>query len=184
MEIEIKTKVEHIESLLTFLKESAESKYTDQQIDEYYTPAHRDFLEVNPIEEWLRLRNSEGKFSITYKKWHYEVDKTSNYADEYETGIASLEGMKKIFSALNFKYLITVDKNRSTWNYKDYEISIDSVKELGDFVEIEYTGKDINPKEITDQMMKFLTDLQCGNLERDFRGYPYLLLEKEGLLTI
>jgi len=86
--------------------------------------------------------------------------------------------MKNIFKVLNFKYLITVDKNRSVWNYGDYEIYVDKVKDLGEFIEIEYKGKDTNPKEITDQMMQFLINLECGSLDRDFKGYPYLLLDK------
>lgn len=179
MEIEIKVKVENIRPLLTFLEEKGKFKYTHNQIDEYYTPAHRNFVDVNPIEEWLRLRNSNGKFFITYKKHYYEEDGRSHYADEFESAIDNLEQMNNIFKVLNFKYLITVDKNRSSWNYNDYEISLDSVKELGEFVEVEYKGKDANPKEITDQMMQFLMELECGNLERNFKGYPYLLLEKK-----
>lgn len=178
MEIEIKVKVDNIKPLLTFLEEKGEFKYTHNQIDEYYIPAHRNFLDVNPIEEWLRLRHSNGKFFITYKKHYYEEDGKSNYADEFETKIDDLHQMKNIFKVLNFKYLITVDKNRSVWNYGDYEISVDKVKDLGEFIEIEYKGKDINPKEITDQMMQFLINLECGSLERDYKGYPYLLLDK------
>ncbi len=183
MEIEIKVKIEKSKKLSDLLNKEGKLKYTDRQIDEYYTPSHRNFVSVDPVVEWLRLRNSKGKFSINYKNWITESDGTSNHCDEYETKIENIESMKNILKALNFKYLISVDKNRSAWDYKDYEISFDMVEGLGDFVEIEYKGKDIaNPKEITDQMVTFLQNLECGEITRDFRGYPYLLLEKAGLL--
>jgi adenylate cyclase class 2 len=183
MEIEIKVQIEHVESLMNFLRKEAVLKYEDRQIDEYYNPAHRDFLSIRPVEEWLRLRNSSGKYSVNYKKWHINPDKTSDHCDEYETKIESIESMKDILNSLNFKHLITVDKTRSAWTYNDYEISIDTVKDLGDFVEIEYKGTNItDPKKITNDMMDFLINLDCEDIKRDFKGYPYLLLEQQGLI--
>ena len=39
----------------------------------------------------------------------------SCYCDEYETGIESLDKVKKILTVLNFKSLVTVDKIKKTW---------------------------------------------------------------------
>jgi len=80
--------------------------------------------------------------------------------------------------ALDFKPLIAVDKIRKTWTYKDYEIAIDSVKGLGDFVEIEYIGKamDIEPKKVTQEMIGFLKNLDCGKIKRNYVGYPFQLM--------
>lgn len=180
MEIEIKVKVEKTENLKSFLEKEAKKEYVDQQVDEYYTPAHRNFTVADPIVEWLRLRDSKGKFSINYKHWKHEEDGRSHYCDEYESKIENIENLRKILLATDFKHLVTVNKLRSVWTYKDYEISMDTVEDLGDFIEIEYKGNTENvvPAEITAQMETFLNDIGCGNLERDFKGYPYLLLEK------
>ena len=180
MEIEIKVKVENINNLKNFLEKEAEKKYTNQQKDQYYSPSHRDFTSVSPIVEWFRLRDSEGKFSINYKNWHHEEDGRTHYCDEYETKIEDIESLRKILLVLDFKFLIEVDKIRSVWMYEDYEISVDSVKELGDFIEIEYKGNTENviPSEITEEMINFLNEINCGEIKRDFKGYPYLLLEK------
>ncbi|MDQ5954735.1 MAG: adenylate cyclase, class 2 [Patescibacteria group bacterium] len=180
MEIEIKVKIEKYDNLKSFLEKEAKKKYINQQIDEYYTPAHKDFTKVDPIVEWLRLRDSDGKFSINYKHWKYEKDGRTHYCDEYESKVESIENLRKILIATDFKHLITVDKVRSVWLYKDYEISMDTVKGLGDFVEIEYKGNTENsvPSEITEQMIAFLNKIDCGNISRDFKGYPYLLLEQ------
>ena len=89
--------------------------------------------------------------------------------------------MKKILNILNFKFLVKVDKSRKTWIYKDYEIAVDSVKELGDFVEIEYIGKDekANPKKITKEMINLLKNIGCGKIKRNYVGYPFQLLFPE-----
>ena len=86
--------------------------------------------------------------------------------------------MKKILEVLNFKSIVKVDKLRKTWTYKNYEIATDSVKGLGDFVEIEYIGKDekVDPKKITEEMINFLKSVGCGQIKRNYVGYPFQLL--------
>ena len=181
IEIEIQVKIENSEVLLAFLEKNAEFQSEQHQIDEYFTPTHRDFLNKRPINEWLRLRSSNGKYSITYKDWHTDENGRGHHCDEYESEIESLNQLKKIFGVLNFKSMVTVDKRRKIWNYEEYEISIDTVKELGDFVEIEYKGKDeqVDPKTITQEMIKFLKDINCGKIERNYVGYPFQLLFPE-----
>jgi adenylate cyclase class 2 len=177
-EIEIQVKIENSKNLLVFLKNKAKFISEKHQVDEYFTPAHRNFISVRPVKEWLRLRNSSGKFLITYKNWHHDKDGKSHHCDEYETEIKKLNQLKKILTTLNFKSLVVVDKTRKTWVYNDYQISLDSIKNLGDFVEIEYIGKDkgIKPKEITKEMVSFIKNLKCGKIKRNFVGYPFQLL--------
>lgn len=181
IEIEIQVKIENGKPLLEFLEKNAEFQGEKHQIDEYFSPVHRNFLEKRPIAEWLRLRNADGNFSINYKNWHLDKDKKSNYCDEYETKIESLDKVKKIFNVLDFKPVVTVDKIRKIYTYKDYEISIDSVKELGDFVEIEYMGDDEkpDPAKITQEMANFLKELNLGKIEKNYVGYPFMLLFKD-----
>ncbi|KKU91292.1 MAG: hypothetical protein UY23_C0002G0031 [Candidatus Jorgensenbacteria bacterium GW2011_GWA1_48_11] len=177
-EIELQTKVERLAPLLAFLEKEGKFESDNHQRDEYFTPVHRDFLAPRPIEEWFRLRDSNGKYSINYKKWHFDGEGRGLYADEHETKIENPEAMRKILATLDFKPVIVVDKERKIWRYKDYEISVDSVKNLGDFVEIEYYGDShhSNHKEIMDGMISFLKGLGCGTLEINHSGYPALLL--------
>jgi len=178
IEVEIQVQIEDTKKLLLFLKKNGQFLGEKHQIDKYFTPAHRDFTSVRPVNEWLRLRNSSGKFSINYKNWHRETDGRSHYCDEYESTIENLDQLENIFQALNAKPLITVDKLRKIWLYKDFEIAIDSVKGLGDFVEIEYKGTDTTkkPSQVTAEMIAFLKDQGCGQITRNYVGYPYQLL--------
>jgi len=177
-EIEIQVKIENSTNLLDFLAQNAQFQKESHQVDTYYCPPHRGFLAMRPVEEWLRLRDSNGRYSITYKNWHYEGNGKSNYCDEYETPVENLESLQKILGVLNFKPITTVDKLRKTWRHQGYEIAVDSVKNLGDFVEIEYKGDNmaLAPAQITEEMMSFLDGLSVGEIKRNYVGYPYMLL--------
>jgi len=177
VEIEIQVKIEKSRPLVEFLDKNAKFKYENRQVDEYFSPAHRDFTAVRPISEWLRLRDSDGKYSITYKNWYYE-DGRSTHCDEYELSVDNIGQMRKIMGVLNFKNIINVDKIRKSWDYKDYEVSMDSIKGLGEFVEVEYKGnkENVDPKQVLAEMTKFLKDVGCGKIARNYVGYPFQFL--------
>lgn len=176
-EIEIQVRIKTANPLIKKLDTEGSLQYEKRQVDEYYTPVHRDFTSVRPVKEWLRLRDMEGKYSLNYKMWHYEADGKSNYCDEYETPLQDIKQVRSIFTALDYKKIVTVEKKRRAWMYKDWEVSVDRVLQLGDFVEIEYKGnKNVNPKEETDKMVTFLKNLGCNKIERNYLGYPFQLL--------
>jgi len=180
VEVEIQVNVEYISSLLKFLKTKAKFISNEREIDEYFTPVHRDFIEKTPVCEWFRIRNASGKYSINYKNWHYTKTGRSTHADEFETGIESSEQMHKILRALDFKPIVVVDKKRQKYHFKNYEITIDDVKGLEQAVEVEYRGRtDKAPKQITLEMIKFLKDLGVGKMKRSYQGYAFLVLSPE-----
>ncbi len=183
-EIEIQVEVEHIESLCTFLKNYAEKTGETAQLDEYYTPAHKDYRDVRPVVEWLRVRTDDKGMSMCFKNYHVGEDYASNYCDEWETSVGSFDMAKNILLAIGCKKLITVNKRRQTWRYQDWEIALDNVEGLGEFVEIEYSGsEDVEPKIEAEKMIQFLKDQGCGRLTAH-SGYPFLLLfpeERDGV---
>lgn len=179
IEIEVKVRAENPARLIQFLETKAKFIHELHQVDEYFNAPHRDFTTTRPVKEWLRLRSS-GQVAVTYKLWHYDDAGNALYADEYETAIGDIATMHKIFHALNFAPLVTVEKTRRTWNYQDYEIALDRVKNLGDFIEIEYKGKPTtDPKTINDDMLTFLKDIDCGQIERSHQGYAMMLLHPD-----
>lgn len=176
IEIEIQVRVEKVENLLNFLCKEGKFMVEEYQKDEYFTPAHRNFLEPEQVDEWLRLRKSS-KNSVAYKLWHRNAQGKSTYCDEYETEVTDLESMRKIFGVLDIVPIAVVEKNRKMWLYKDWEFAIDLVSGLGDFVEIEYKGKKIvEPEQVIDDMISFLKKLDVGKIEINQVGYPFLAL--------
>jgi adenylate cyclase, class 2 len=183
-EFEIQVRVENLAPLLAELEKNGEFKGEKRQIDEYFSPAHRDFTAVRPVAEWLRLRESGGKATINYKFWNRDEKGRSTYADEQETAVGDIAVLRKIFEILNFRKICTVDKVRKAWQYKQYEIAVDSVQGLGDFVEVEQlTEEDLPAEKVNGEMIVFLKQIGCGKLERNQLGYPFMLLFKDEIKT-
>lgn len=183
-EIEIQTQVDDSAVLRAFLEANAQFLGEAHQLDEYYSPPDRDFLSVRPVNEWLRLRDADGKASMNYKNWYQGEDGRSQYCDEYETPLADIDQARKILFALKHRLLTKVDKTRASWRYQDYEVSLDHVEGLGDFVEVEFKGDVVgrNPSDINTQMIAFLKEHGCGKIRRNFVGYPFALLFPESVI--
>lgn len=147
--------------------------------DEYFTPKHRSFIKQEHPSEWLSLRKRGEKTVLNYKHWYPENVEIADYCDEFETEISNLEQFKRILQALNFDHLVTVDKERETFVYNDeFEINLDSVKELGHFIEIE-SIKDFGDVSTTKQKLIEFTQLLGVNMSNATNGYPSQLIKKK-----
>jgi len=182
IEVEIKFPLKNPRPIITFLDRSGEFKGEDYQKDTYFVPPTKNFLGKSPVAEWLRIREGKGKPNINYKNWDREKHNSWSVCDEYEVMMDDAEAMKKIFAGLSFKEIIVVEKKRKNWHFKDTIISIDEVKDLGSFIEIESNRHFESNKEAVAYLHKILLELDAEVGEQDFKGYPYLLLEKNGLL--
>jgi adenylate cyclase class 2 len=180
-EIEIRVRIKDKEPLLKFLEKNGTFKSEKHQRDEYFTPAHRNFIKEKPVKEWLRLREEKGKYSLNYKNWQYTEEDKAYYCDEYEVKIENSDTLKNIFKALNFESLIVVNKERKIFMFDKYEIALDCVEDLGDYVEVEYKGEEdmVDAKKIAEEMKDFIERVGCHIIEQDFIGYPHLLLKKK-----
>jgi len=180
IEVEIQVNVERIKPLQTFLDKEAKFISEEREIDEYYTPSHRNFAEKLPISEWLRIRNADGKYSINYKHWRRDNEGKTHHCHEYETGIDSDEQARNIFNVLDFKPVVRVDKIRKKYHFENYEITIDNVVGLEEAVEIEFKGETSKtPAQITEEMIKLLKDIGVGKMKRSYQGYAFLLMHPE-----
>jgi predicted adenylyl cyclase CyaB len=182
MEIELKFLLENPEETINQLNKISKQIKESHQKDIYFIPPHRDFIKQIPVSEWLRLRETENKSSINYKRWHNTKEKKAISCDEFETEISDINDLKNILKSLDFKEIIIVEKLRKVWIYKDTEIAIDKVTDLGYFIEIE-AKKELNSIKETDEYLRnILEELNIKTGEQDFEGYPYLLLKKKNLV--
>jgi len=182
IEIELKFPLLNKETVIEKLNSLGVMEKQESQKDTYYLPPNKNFLDANPISEWLRLRESSSKFTITYKKWHNTQGKNAVSCDEFETKIDDLSALKNILANLDFKAIIVVDKLRRSWQHNQTEISIDEVKDLGDFIELEAKGDFSSVTEAERHMKNILKQLGAEIQEQDYEGYPYRLLKKKGLV--
>lgn len=162
------------------LEEVASKVEKTKQKDIYYTPAHEDFLERDPICEWFRLRFTDNEKVITYKNWSNNGKNNKISCKEIEVGIDDYDGMLEILKSLDFRKIIEVDKARSSFEYKGIIISIDSIKDLGDFIELEFKSNLFDNEE---DSLKYINDtidkLNIKVGEQIFKGYPQLILENQ-----
>lgn len=184
-EIEIKIPVdkETFSGVREKLTEIATPGGSSQQEDRYFTPGHRNFVEPPFPFEWLSVRRRGGKAILTYKHWYPENSEVCTHCDEFETLVENPEQLERVFSVLNFKELVTVEKQRETFTFgNDFEISLDEVKDLGHFIEIESMRNLGSVEETRKKILEFAARLGLENPRMDKRGYPYELMRKKGLL--
>lgn len=181
VEIEIKVRGEGVDELKAHLKKHGSPKYESYQKDEYFSPAHRDFAAIRPVKEWLRIRTTNNGCSINYKNWHYDADGVADHCDEYESPVTDVDQVQKIFQALNMVPVVTVEKQRQAWSLGDYEVVIDDVTDLGQFVEVEFTGdtSGVDPKEIASQMLDMLKQAGMSKMQKNYQGYAFMLMNPD-----
>ena len=180
IEIEVKFPLKNVEQVVSFLDKSAEKKVEKAvQIDTYFTPVHKNFLEPDYPFQWLRVRESIKGIVLNYKHFYPENKRDADYCDEFEA-IVNSPIIKKILERLDFKKLVEVRKERSSWMYKDVEISVDKIEELGTFIEMEITTHFDNPKVAKEYLYRLTKEIGADVGEEDCRGYPFMLLEKRG----
>jgi predicted adenylyl cyclase CyaB len=184
-EIEIKIPIDEskFKELKQRMEKMAKFVKSSQQSDDYFIPCHRNFLEPEFPFEWLSIRRRGDKAILNYKHFYPENAEIQTHCDEFETEIKNPDKMGKIFSALNLTKAVTVDKTRDIYMYNDeFEIALDSVKDLGHFIEIE-TMKDFGSVEAArNAIFAFAKSLGLDISKTDERGYPYLLLKKKGFI--
>lgn len=185
IEIEIKVQVsEHdIYQIRSFLLHNATFVNKSSQSDEYFTPCHRNFLSPAYPFEWLSIRERDTDIILNYKHWYPEGEKESTHCNEYEVKLSSYNDISLIFKALNIISLCKVSKEREVFNYNDdFEISLDKVDELGWFIEIEVINDIWTIEDANQKLLDFSNQIGLDTTNRNYRGYPYLLLEKKGLI--
>jgi adenylate cyclase, class 2 len=177
IEIEVKFPLYNKDDVATYLNSNAQVKKMDvTQIDTYFTPAHKNFLEKEFPFQWLRLREAKGKTILNYKHFFPENVKNIDYCNEYEIEVT--ENIKHIFQAMEMKELVKVEKKRSTWQLGNVEVAIDEVTGLGPYIELEMTSYVQDTQIAKQNLYSLLKTMNAQIGDEDYRGYPFLLLEK------
>lgn len=152
-EIEIKLKVDKEEytRILDIIKKYSTNKGNVNQIDTYYTLIDKEFN-----QEWLRVRNENGKYIFNYKK---KID--NSHYEKYDVLVDNVNNLNIILNALGVKSIGTINKNRMIYIYKDkYEFSFDIIEDIGMFIEIELINKSDDFEKDFCDLLKVLEDLK------------------------
>jgi len=118
----------------------------------------------------VRVREEDSRTLINYKS---EVK--DDMWDEHETVVTDSDEAKAIFAGMGLDKVLTVSKTRRTYRYDGINIHIDSVQDLGHFIEFK-----IDPDMHTEEEVIEMLD-RIGVPEERIRerGYVAVLMARE-----
>jgi adenylate cyclase class 2 len=177
-EVEIQATIKNPEDAEKKLRNLGKFIMVRKQTDKYFVLPHRDFFDKEPPIEYLRIRREEGRNHLNYSFVHFGNDGWLQHTDEYETLIEKPEIVEEIFNKIGLILKITVVKTRKYFKCGDFEVTLDNVEGLGDFMEVEakkdFGGVDKTRKACSD----FLNSLNIEYEVKKDMGYPRMLHRK------
>src|SRR3989344_3732345 len=182
-EVEVKARLTNRESVVKKLNELG-CKFSPElhQIDHIFIPAGVKF--PSPVEDKvgvLRVRKSNDQYFFTLK-----IPQGSRQ-DSLERELEIMEGEKmvEILELLKYQEVPTVDKKRIKTNFQDIEVVLDTVKDLGEFIEAEKivnSESQEDRKKTQEELFAFLETLGIREEDRIIDGkYDIMLFEKFGM---
>jgi len=175
IEIEVKAFVEDPKQMERWIIELGATPIgIESQADTYYNAPYRDF---GKTDEALRIRVQDGKSILTYKG--PKMDSVSKTRKEVQTQIQDIDNMGQILSSLGFFPVSTVSKKRKNFRMGDFTISLDEVRNLGNFIEVEISVKDQkNYQEKVESIFRFIAKLGLKRESTIRKSYLEMILEK------
>lgn len=146
-EIEIKFRVEDVERVKDILlAEGCVFSEELNQKDTIFVP-DLNHTENGEGKVFVRIRKVNDKILLTLKKQTARIMESK----EIEFEVSSFEKAYDFLETLGLVKWVTVEKKRVETIYKNYNICIDSVNRLGNFVEIEIVTEDKEHTEVYEQ---------------------------------
>lgn len=175
IEIEVKARVDDARKMeRAIISMGATPIGIQDQADTYYNAPHRNF---ETTDEALRIRVEDGEAVLTYKG--PKMDTVSKTRQEFQTVIKDTETMGNILSSLGFFLVATVTKRRKNYRLGDFFISLDEVRNLGSFIEIEIPVKNSrNYEEKVESILKIIEKLGINRTATIRESYLEMILGK------
>lgn len=178
-EIEVKLKVDNLAVLATKLQEQGcELSEPIQQHDVIYSQkmGDKEFISAKEGDILIRIRHLPHSVELNLKQ------QRSNEMDnlEYETEISNPKAVHDILEKLGWFPVIEVKKTRRKGLFKSYEICLDQVQDLGNFVELEkLTDDDADPNKVRDELFQALESLGLNRYDEETKGYDTQMYRKQ-----
>jgi adenylate cyclase class 2 len=127
-----------------------------------------EFAQAKAGDVIIRLRHLVDRTELNLKKQcSSEMDNL-----EYETRVDDPAAMHQILLTLGWQSVVEVKKVRRQAKLGEYEICVDQVERLGDFVELEkLTSDDADPVVVREELLAELATLGLERQLEETRGY-------------
>lgn len=170
IEIELRYKIKNLTEIKAKLK-SLGAKLTKEShiIDHWFIPNH--LRNMKEEIEWfdvkrntaIRIRENidkKGKcFETKIDTKRMTLDMNHNTFLETSMNVESLDKAKEFIQTLDRKEYLTIDKQRLVYIYKDFNISIDDIKDFASGIEIEYIGPNSTREKVLKEIKEFALKL-------------------------
>ena len=146
-----------------------------KQADSVYAKKIADLQTFLSNDVFMRIRIVDDAQAILTLKRPISRNELSKL--EHETKIDNPREMEEMLLLMGFQKAIVVEKSRITTNYNGVAICIDSVKDLGDFIELE--KQDNRPPDVVRrELLDCADDLGLKPADDVKEGYDILMLRK------
>ncbi len=177
IEIELKFRISDANQLQQKLLGAGFTKIdTKIQKDTYFNSPMRDFAKT---DEALRIRIIDDFAELTYKGRKFSSNSKSRV--ELNTQVSSPNELKEILLALDFREVLTVEKIRTSYKNGKITATIDEIKGLGFFMEIETISSEETFEENEQLLLELCQSMGFDPKEQIRTSYLEMLLTKMGL---
>lgn len=176
-EIEIKAKItdSQYDYVLKYLDKSFSYQGSVFEKDTYFNGIDRDFAKT---DEAFRIRkeikDDKPQYLVTYKG--AKLSKNIKVRKELETAVEDYDTFYEIITALGFKEVATVEKQRLYYKNDKYTATLDTVEGLGKFLELEIVADESEDYGIyTEKLFSLLNELGVDNSAATNTSYLEML---------
>lgn len=176
MEIELRAKIADLnllEKKMQSLQELKEKKIEERQVDIYFKH-DKEIEERMVIRIRKNYKNNQALLTFKGKSKH----KDDIAWEDFDTPIEDSEKLEKFLINNGYEYFCLIDKVRQSFSYKDFEINIDNIRDLGLFVEIEKQGDENEVENIKKEIIHLLNLLGIDSESIITKGYVQLVRTK------
>lgn len=177
-EIEVKAKVSHFQDLKSKLEDiGCEFSQSTRQEDDVFENFDGDYTTFTSETNFLRIRkeikNEKTRILFTLKR----PQKNELDCIEKEVEISDAQEFEDALVLIGYHKAVSVYKNRSKTKYKDMEICLDEVDELGSFIEVEKITEG-ESDDVQEELFTFLESIGVEREDRVMNGYDTLMYKK------
>jgi len=172
-EIELKFKISNPKLIRNTLNNiGANYIKTIQQTDIYLDQKN---LVLFKNDKALRIREEEGKLFLTFKDKRAKTREKIRKEITIEFSLVDKSKLLYLFKKIGFNKILSIKKEREIYRLDDFELCIDKVNKIGDFIEIEILKQNFNRTKLNNLMKKL-------GLAEDLiieETYPELLIKRK-----
>ena len=174
-EIEIKAHIKDLKSTLDFLYKNAKFKKKYFKKDIYFAKADEIKSGNINLNNCIRLRTEHGGYTFCAKTRNIIDGVEVNEEREIKVSKKKSKFIINFLSKLqNYKEYVRKEKKGYAFVYKGTLAEVSSIKNLGDFIEIEFLNSSKSTEEQITELKSILKDI--GIEESEIEPEPYLNL--------